>query len=308
MAKPSLDVFSAVCLIQMMSFIKYFLATLLLLFSLSANAQDASVSVGLIDDSNVGFTPNSSEVVSASLLRVAGEKAFSKRLSPFSQIRVSGSLELSDYNNYPLDHINIGLRAAYNRKLGLGFKAPRMSIALAGESRNYDVNLRDVFVSTVSLGLSKPISERIDLALTLSAERHRANEDQPTPEELRSTLVGNAYDLDFVVAQISSITHLDSNWSMPISLSLIDGDLISISSPNRAILARASAVNDYSEIRPDTVAYRSDGRANMVSVGLNRSLTEHTALNFLYSYQSGRAGVESKYSRDLFSLEYTINW
>lgn len=287
---------------------KSLLLTLLCLLSFQLNAQNSEISVRLLHDNNVGFTPNFDKSVSDSVLRVGGERTWTKRLSPFSQVSVTGLLDINEYRNYACDHIDIGLQAAYIRKLGLGLQAPRLIFGLLGESRNYDVNLRDVFVSNVSIGLSKPISERIDLAFNLSAETHRVKEDQTTPKALKSQLSQNAFDRDFMIAELSSLTYLDSNWSMPISISVIDGDLVSISRPNRTILAGSLAANDYSEIMPGAIAYRSEGRANSIAIGLNRSLTDRSALRFLYTHQSGEASDETKYSRDLLSFEYNVNW
>jgi hypothetical protein len=278
------------------------------LLPFQSNAQDAAISVRLLHDSNVGFTPNSDKIVSANVIRISGEKTLTKRLSPFSHLSLTGSLEVNEYNNYARDNIDAGLRAIYTRKLGLGFQTPRLTIGVSGESRNYEVNVDDVFVSSLTIGLSKPINRRIDLAFNLTAEKHRANDDQITPEQLQSPLRGNALDRDFIIAELSSITYLDSNWSMPMSASFIDGDLVSISKPNSSILSRASAANDYSDVRSDAIVYRSDGHAYSVAIGLDRLLTEHSALSFLVTRQSGKAGNESKYSRHLLSLEYTVNW
>lgn len=278
------------------------------LLSFQSNAQDSAISLVLLHDSNVGFTPNSDRIVSANSIRVSGEKTLTKRLSPFSHLSLTGSLDINKFNNYARDHIDLGLYATYTRKLGLGFQTPRLTIGISGESRNYQVNVDDAFVSSLTIGLSKPINQRIDFALNLRAERHHAKDDQITPEQLQSPLRGNVFDRDFISAELSSITYLDSNWSMPMSISFIDGDLVSISKPNLPILARASAANDYSDIRSDAIAYRSDGHAYSVAIGLNRLLTEHTALSFLVTRQSGKAGNESKYSRHLLSLEYSVNW
>jgi hypothetical protein len=287
---------------------KSFLLITFCLLSVQSNAQDATISVRLMHDNNVGFTPNFDKSVSDNVIRVGGEKTLAKRLSPFSQVSLTGNLDVNEYSNYACDHIDLSLKASYTKKLGLGFQAPRFTIELLGESRNYAVNLRDIFVSNVSIGLSKPINQRIDLAFKLTAEAHRAKDDQITPKKLKPQFNHNAFDRNFVMAELSSLTYLDSNWSMPISVSLVDGDLVSISKPNPAILARSLAANDYSEIKPGSIAYRSDGRAYSVAMGLNRSLTERSALSFLYTVQSGKAGDESKYSRDLLSVEYTVDW
>jgi hypothetical protein len=278
------------------------------LLSFQLNAQDSAISVALLHDSNVGFTPSSDSIVSANVISISFEKTLTKRLGPFSHLSLTGNLDVNEYNNYARDHINVGLQATYTRKLGLGFQTPRLTIGISGESKNYEINVDDIFVSSLTVGLSKPINQRIDLALNLRAERHRAKDDQITPERLQSQLSGNVFDRDFFSAELSSITYLDSNWSMPISISYVDGDLVSISKPNSSILARASAANNYSDIRPGAIAYRSDGHAYSVAIGLDRPLTEHSALSFLVTRQSGKAGNESKYSRHLLSLEYTFNW
>ena len=287
---------------------KSLLLVLFCLLSLPATAQDSAISVRLLHDDNVGFTPASNELVADNVIRVSGEKTWTKRLSPFSHLSVTGRLDINQYSRYATDHLDIGLHAAYSKKLGLGFQAPRFTIGLLGESRNYEVNLNDVFVSNVSIGISKPINERIDLAFTLTAEMHRAKDDQNSQQQLKSRWRRNAFDRDFVTAELSSLSYLDANWSMPIRVSLIDGDLVSIAKPNPVILAHSLAANDYSAITPGAVAYRSDGRAQAVAIGLNRSLTERSALGFLYTHQSGKAGDQTQYSRDLLSLEYTLNW
>lgn len=276
--------------------------------SFQLNAQDAAISIRLLHDDNVGFAPVSEQATSKGVIRVSGEKTFSKRLGPYSDLNLTGMIDINEYRDYAEDHVDVALLAAYTRKLGLGFKAPRLTVGLLGESRNYEIDLRDIFVTRIAVGISKPVHERVDLAFNVSAETHNARVDQVGSTPTRSQLDRNAFDRDFLVAELSATSYLNSNWTLPISVSLIDGDLVSISRPDPAVLARAAAANDYSEVLPGTIAYLSEGRANSISIGLNRSLTDHSALSFLYTAQSGKTGTDTKYSRDLLSLEYTVRW
>lgn len=284
------------------------LAAIVALVSMPSMAQNSVLSLRWMHDDNVNFTPSSDQVVSDQALQISAQTRFQKRLSPFSDVSLTGRVEYHDCKDIACDHVDLNVAAAYSKKLGLGLQAPRLTFGLSAESQNYEVDLRDVFVNRLSAGISKPVHDRVDLAFKVSVHAHRVKHEQPRSANPAVAFQRNAFDRDFVRAELSSLVYLDSDWSMPIRLALVDGDVVSISRPDPLVLAQAAAADDYSAIQRGTVAYRSEGQARSLAIGINRSLTANSSVSFEYTTQSAETGTNTKYSRHLTSLEYSFRW
>lgn len=266
------------------------------------------ISASYID--NIGLASNESDIMSDTMIELQANRTYRETVG-ISQILSYGiDFSARDYQDYPCDRITFGLQASYEKKLGLGFDKPRLSVSWNGSRNIYAVDSINGYSSELSLRLSKPINERLDTAVSIS-KNWEIPDNSPNTIGLpasENSIASDALNQESITLQVSAEYFATEHWSFPVSLSYLDGDLASIGRLRQKYLTYADAIANDEGLGPDWFLYRSSGKAWSANLAASRLLADGSLLNLEFGYTDASTRGNIKYDRHSFSVSWIKNW
>jgi hypothetical protein len=246
----------------------------------------------------------SDDALSASL-----RAGFNQQLLPDTSLTLALVAEQVLYLRYSgLTNFGAGGQARLRHKFGLGADAPWAALSAQVVHRNYHYDYRDGWQSDAGLTLGKRLSDRWSVQGSVRYDRYEADHLQATIRHGYSTA---AYDV--------------SGWTFGAraSFALTESDLLSVGYAWRngtvtAVTPRDPEVLEYSSAlardpvfgtTPPRVAYRIDGKTDIVSLGWSHTLSARCALTLSYLYRKTQAPEDlGDYYSNVAGLTLGYSW
>ena len=252
---------------------------------------------GVVHETNVGLAQKARDVKSDSALSTALSTGLAIPLGDRSIASITGDLSGNGHVELPgLSNLGLGATTAFRHKFGLGPSAPWLRLFGSGARLQFDDDVRDGWRYRLGAGAGVRFGERWDVRVDYVFEEHLADHGKVVSR----TKPGDVFD----TTSHTYSGRLDFFYSEALSLfagyALRDGDVVSTTRRNAAILASSSALTVDPPFGPDFVAYKIDATVHILSFGLSFAITPKSSLNLGYERQIGlgRGGLD--YYNDVF--------
>lgn len=275
-------------------------------------AQDAtnSLAISALYIDNIGLANLKEDQISDAVIEIEGHRTYRKPLGLSEAFFYGANINIRDYYDYPCDRIRFGAQLGYEKKLGLGFDKPRLSIAWSGSRNIYRVDSLNGYSTEVSARLSKPVNERVDVAIALAKNWENPDNSPNTfglPESAQG-IASDALNQRTLNLTASAEYYVNQYWSIPVTLSYLDGDLASIARGRQSNLVYADAVANDEGLGPDWFVYRSAGHAWSANFAASRVLKDGSLLNVEFEYNEANVRGNMKYDRHRIAISWLKNW
>ncbi len=243
---------------------------------------DGEAGVGY--DSNVNNAAAEKGTLSSGVVVVSGTGAYAHRLSPRTTLLTRGNLKVESYSRFDgLSNLKLSaLSRLLYRPMG-GVYTPSFSLWGSVGYAEFDSQLRDGSEYRLGAFLDKPLNSALSARLSLSTARRDAD--------------SRVFDGS------SSSAALQLDWQLNSALLLYggyqfrDGDVVSTSPPNMALLSIAAARAPDDVFAAGDIAYRIDADTHIGTLGFNRALAANLALDAQLQYIHSKADEGIDYSR-----------
>jgi opacity protein-like surface antigen len=195
-----------------------------------------------------------------------------------------GTAGLEHYRRFTkLSNARLGVSSSLNYKFGLGLQAPVLNLNGSLNYRDSRDFTRDAWQGTVGLGVSKHITDRLEMRLSYQYAVDSSDDVVDIPVVVSLLNVhGDVYDLT------SQQLALKFNYTLTNRLLIFGGytrrhgDVVASTRLNFKIFEVSDAIAFDQAAGPNIVAYRLNARSNIYSLGLSWALTDHASLNANY--------------------------
>ncbi len=283
-----------------------------LMSSFNSHAVEVSdhLTITLAHLDNVGPSWFEEDEISSSFIDVDYAKKFSKEVNLKQIVSVGLLFGGRYYDNYPCDHVSFGIDTRGSHRFGLGFNKTTMSLGWSIRHKNYESSIQNVTNSRVSGSLSRNINDRVSINAELAKEWQVP--DNSSEVALRNGQVverpADALDQDWIELTLGAEVIIDQLWSMPLTLSFIDGDLENISRFRQRGIDNATAVANDPSLGANWFVYRYDGKATLAEIAADRLLDDGSTIKFSVSYTDAEANRVIDYNRTAFAISWQKNW
>jgi len=279
---------------------KYFSILLYLSFSaflfpcatFAASPLKTDISAGYTYDDNVTRAENDNDIEKDNILNLDASARYNIPFNQKSYFSIKGTLELNKYLDFDkLSNNRLGIYGSYHFRPFSGYTASRFFASAGYEKRLYKSDLRDGSATTLQLGLSKRLTDTVQLFAGYIKEDIDANSIVFDADNDRLYL-----DLDFRINQKNTLYT---------SLGYLDGGLVTTARGGLGITYDYWVVDDaFTELTPLRWAYKQTGTATTIRLGNNYSFTAKQALDGSLLYYDSESDTGVKYSGLIVNLNY----
>lgn len=218
----------------------------------------------------------------------------------------AGQAEYVHYDEYyGLNHINIGARLRYDKKLGIGQYVPKFHGQMSLNHLDYESDERDVWRYALSLGLGKPISNSTQINTKLTYTRSQAHTSDSVVFWQNKALDNDVFSQDALDMQINWEYAVTNEHFLLLHYQYRHGDVDSIGDKNN-LFKSANAVLSESAVakhHPDTWIYKFNATSHVISAGWDWLINENMILGIHYQRKISHSDIN--YHRDVFGLKLT---
>lgn len=214
-------------------------------------------------------------------LSVAARAGYHFQPAIYTGLTVNARLSRTAFNSYSgLDNAEVAAGMTLSHKFGLGDKAPSVSVDLQAGRSEYQNDIRDTWLYSTGLAVSKRLTDGVLLTASLRHERRDGDHNQPRPQipGMPPPKPGDAWRYD--VSSISLQGELDLNESswLTAGYSFQKGDIVSSSPKYARIIAAAVAITSDPVYGPGIIAYRIPALTPSLSIDINRAVLDSGTL------------------------------
>jgi hypothetical protein len=255
-------------------------------------------------DNNLTDAKEPGDIEDDTSLSFAGAYGSRLDLGQWGSIEAAAQGRLTQYARYTgLDAIDVGARVAWRDKLGLGLYAPAVSVALDANHASFDNDLRDGWLGSVTLDLSKRWSSAWSTFLDIGLE-YRSQDNTPA-----TVLLGLNSQ---VFRQFDQFQRVGTRYGITERLSLLatlarragDADLTIHGGPD-ADFGDALSVAADPAFGANEFAERVKAVTRSTVLGLNYALDAHSSLSAVARYDLTREPSGDTYRRMVNSVVYS---
>ena len=155
------------------------------LASPAAAAWIADVETGVVYEDNLSFASMDRDIKGAAALLTSASGGAAAYLTDRHSVSLTGDVVGDLHERYSgLDHIALGVTAAFRSKLGLGADAPWVRVAASGGRLQYRVDVRDGWYYRVAAGIGKRFGPRWELRADYAFDGRTADHERPVTPRL----------------------------------------------------------------------------------------------------------------------------
>ena len=249
-----------------------------------AAAWIADVETGVVYEDNLSFASMDRDIKGAAALVTSASGGAAAYLTDRHVVSLTGDLFGDLHESYGgLDHVALGVTAAFRAKLGLGADAPWVRVAASGGRLQYRDDVRDGWYYRVTAGIGKRFGPRWELRADYTFDGRTADHERPVAK----TIPADVFD-----QQAHTFSARADFQATPILLvfgayACRLGDVASSTQRNAQIFAASSAVVADPAFGPNVFAYRIDATTHILSAGVSVALGARWSLNVSYVHQIG---------------------
>jgi len=244
----------------------------------------ADVETGIVYEDNLSFASMGRDIKGAAVLATSATAGVATYLSDRHVVSLTGDVVGDLHERYSgLDHVSLGMTAAFRSKLGLGAAAPWVRVAASGARLQYRADVRDGWYYRVTAGIGKRFGARWELRADYAFDGRTADHERAvTPRLPADVFDQQAHTLsaraDF---QVAPALLLFGGYALRL------GDIASTTQRNAEIFAASSAVVADPAFGSNTFAYKIDATTHILSAGLSLALGARWSFNVGYQHQIG---------------------
>lgn len=224
-------------------------------------------------------------------------------LDEFGLLDLAGDLLWTAHAHYDgLDEIDLGGHASLRKKLGLGLFAPSVNATVAVSHASFQGDVRDGWLTTVSVGASERVTSRLLLRLDIGLQYRT----QDHPEAAFTGLSGEVFRQFDQTQRLGAELTLTDHLALLASYERRKGDAnLSLHNGPDADLGDALAVSPDPTFGPNTVVERFKALTQSGLLGVNYVLGARSSASVVFRYDLTRESSGDIYRRMLTSFVYS---
>jgi hypothetical protein len=244
----------------------------------------ADLETGVVYEDNLSFASMGRDIKGAAAFTTSAAAGVATYLSDRNAVSLTGDGVGALYEQYSgLDHISLGVTAAFRSKLGLGAAAPWVRVAASGGRLQYRDDVRDGWYYRVAAGIGKRFGERWALRADYAFDGRTADHERVVTPRLPADVFDQQAHTLSARADFQATTALVLFGRYALRL----GDVASTTQRNAEIFAASSAVVADPAFGSNTLAYKIDATTHILGAGLSLALGARWSLNVGYEHQIG---------------------
>ena len=241
-----------------------------------------SYDVALVADDNVRLAQNDDDIREDNFFSGAVKATGARSLDSFSIWNYGARLGYNAFETFDqLDNVEIEVNTRYRFALSSGFSSPIYSLGAKLAGLEFESEMRDSTLLSLSAELNKWVTDTINMTAGLGIRERQS--------------VSEVYDLSEVRIFINFDTNFSKRDLTYTTFAFISGDTVSSAEPTLAIINAADAIEPddaFGGIDANQFAYRIDSDTVVITLGYNRILTSDLSLDLSVRF------VDSESTRD----------
>lgn len=277
-----------------------YLSFLALLFSgatFAASPWQTDISAGYTYDDNVTRAELDRDIEKDSILNLDASARYKIPFNDKSYFSLKGTLELNKYLDFDkLSNNRVGIHGSYHFRPFDGYTASRFFARAAYVQRLYNSDQRNGSATYLQLGLSKRLTDVVTLYAGF------------IKEDIDSDETIGVFDADNNRLYLEADFKTGRKNTLYTALNYIDGDIVSTTIPNTAIITAAAPfiVRDdaFLELTPARFAYKLAAKTTALKIGDTYAITSNQAIDASVLYYKAKADAGIDYTGLIASLNY----
>jgi len=246
----------------------------------------ADVETGVVYEDNLSFASKDRDIKGAAAFATTAAGGFAAYLTDRHVVSLTGDLVGDLYERYSgLDHVALGVTAAFRSKLGLGAEAPWVRVAASGGRLQYREDVRDGWYYRVTAGVGKRFGARWALRADYAFDGRTADHERA----VTARLPADVFDQQAHTVSVRADFQATAILAVFAGYAARFGDVASSTRRNPEIFAASDAVVADPAFGSDVFAYRLEATTHILAAGLSFALGARWSLNVGYEHQIGLA-------------------
>jgi hypothetical protein len=242
------------------------------------------VETGVVWEDNLSFASMGRDIKGGAAIATSATAGVATYLTDRHVVSLTGDVAGALYEQYSgLDHINLGVTAAFRNKLGLGLDAPWVRVAASGGRLEYKADVRTGWYYRVTAGIGKRFGERWALRADYVLDGRTADHERPVTPRLPANVFDQTAHTLAVRADFQATSRLVVFGGYALRL----GDVASTTQRNPEIFAASSAVEADPAFGANAFAYKVGATTHILRAGLSFALGARWSVNVGYEHQIG---------------------
>ena len=251
---------------------------------LAAAAWIADLETGVVYEDNLSFASLGRDIKGAVALTTAASAGAAAYLTDRDVVSLTGDFFGDLHEQYSgLDHVSLGVTAAFRKKFGLGPAAPWVRVAASGGRLQYREDVRDGWYYRAAAGVGTRLGDRWEVRAEYAFDGRTADHERPVSPRLPA----DVFDQQAHTVSIRADVQATQSLALFGGYALRLGDVASTTQRNAQIFAASSAVVADPAFGSNTFAYKIDALTHILSAGLSLALGARWSLNVSYEHQIG---------------------
>ncbi len=228
-----------------------------------------SYDVAVVNDDNVRLAQDDDDIRDDLILTGTLKARGGRSIDRFSIWNYGGSLTYNLFDTFEdLNHYEFEINTRYRFALTSEFTSPIYTLGIRLGGMEFESEMRDSSVLTLSADLNKWITDTINMTAGLSLRERQS--------------VSEVYDLGEVRAFVNFDTNFSKNDLVYTTFSYISGDIASSATPTLGIINVSDAIEPddaFGGIDANQFAYRIDANTVVLTLGYNRIITRDLSVD-----------------------------
>ena len=228
------------------------------------------------------------------------------QLTDFAGAGLSVDLTAAQHLRFTeLSHVDIGISSFLQKKFGLGYEAPVLSVTSSISYNNFRNRQRDAWKYTFGAGLAKRFADRWQVLFNFLYENQNADHFIDVPFAVATVGArGNTFDLEAHSLSLTGVYDVNRKLSVFAGYTRREGDVVSSTNLNFDVFLVSTAIAFDPVFGDNIVAYTVDGDSNIFSAGASWALTPESSLNLDYERRMTTAPGELSYDNNIINLAF----
>ena len=228
-----------------------------------------SYDISIVDDDNLRLAQNDEDIRSDLIFSPTIKAKGGRNLDSFTIWNYGGSVTYNLFETFEeLDNFEFEVNTRYRFTLSSGFTSPIFSLGAKIGGIEFESEMRDSTVLSLSAELNKWITNTINMTAGLGFKERQS--------------VSEVYDTSEVRIFVNFDTEISKADLVYTTLALISGDTVSSATPTLDIINASDAIEPddaFGGIAANQFAYRIEADTVVVTLGYNRILTRKLSID-----------------------------
>jgi hypothetical protein len=264
---------------------------------------------GYTFDDNLPNALKEQDRLSDQALNASLRAGFGGQLNPDTSLTAALIAEQILYLRYPgLTNFGAGGQVRLRHKFGLGADAPWAALSAQVVHRNYHYDYRDGWQYDAGLTLGQRLSDRWGVQGSVRYDRFEADHLQATIRPGYSTAAYDVWGWTFGARASFALTESDL---LSFGYAWRNGTVTAVTPRDPEVLEYSSALarDTVFGTTPPRIAYRIEGKTDIVSLGWSHTLSARSAVTLSYLYRRTQAPEDlGDYYSHVVALNLGYSW